>query len=392
MPSRLIDGSWLNAFDEWTLPRSEAPDYMVHWTGLFALAAIAKRKVWFPQELLGGYDVYPNLFLLFVADPGVARKSTTAGFSEVLLTKVGGFPEGESMTFGGDVTSASKLLDKLDNAPDSSVTIISSEFSSLIQATPEQIYEILTDIYDNRMSFDWETWAHDERKIEEPSVNLLAATTPAWLSSQPAAHFLGGGFASRVLFIFGREKRQSKFFYVNVDWAALEELGEKLVHDLRIIAQIKGKFKFDSKKARDYAEEWYQDHDRNRPDDPRMKGYHSRKHVHALKIAMLVSLSERDDRIITTTHWDAALKLLDGIEGDMPSALGSMGDNPMAAQASAIESYIKTKGSTTKGQIAQRFYRDVTLDQLNGILAFLAVQDKIEFQGSGQNPKIHFNS
>ena len=110
---RQIKGSWLKAFDEWTLPRSEAPATMIRWAGLFTLASAVKRRIWFPREILGSYDIFPNLYVVFVAKPGVARKSTTAGYAEELLVEASKAMSGLNITFAGDVTSYSKLRVRL---------------------------------------------------------------------------------------------------------------------------------------------------------------------------------------------------------------------------------------------------------------------------------------
>src|SRR5512146_987337 len=103
--------NWLKAYSVWTLPRSEAPASMVLWAGLFTLAAVAKRKVVFPKRLMGSYEIYPNLYLIFVGNPGVVRKSTTAGYAEELLLNVSETLEAESITLAATSTSSSKLLE-----------------------------------------------------------------------------------------------------------------------------------------------------------------------------------------------------------------------------------------------------------------------------------------
>lgn len=387
---RLIKGSWLEAFDEWTLPRSEAPATMIRWAGLFTLSSMVKRRVWFPREILGSYDIYPNLYVVFVAKPGVARKSTTAGYAEELLVAASKTMAGLEVTFAGDVTSYSKLLQAMADSPDSSIVIVSSEFSSLVQTTPEAMYEILTDIFDNRSKFDWSTWAHGDKQIVNPVVNLLGATTPDWISAQPPQYFLGGGFASRVLFIFENEKRQHKMYYDDVDYEEVKKQRAALVHDLRIIAGIKGSFSHDSRKTRDYIEGWYQKHSKKEADDSRLEGYAQRKHIHGHKVAMLISLAERNDLKITREHWDKSMELLDEIESKIPRALSSLGSNPLGRQMNDILDYLESRGKADLKKLAGRFYRDLTLEQLKSTMAFLVTTGKIKAKGSIANPTYHF--
>ena len=193
--------NWLESFLEWTMPRSETPESMLKWVGLFTLATIVKRKVWWSEELLGGYSLYPSLYIVLVGKPAVVRKSTTIGFGEKLI-KGYNRDSGDLVTFAGDFTSHSKLLAAMADSPDHSITIIASEFSSLIQTTPEAMYELLTDVFDNKAKIDWSTWAHGDKTISEPTICLIAASTPAWIAAQPLEYFSGGGFASRILFLY----------------------------------------------------------------------------------------------------------------------------------------------------------------------------------------------
>lgn len=382
--------NWLTAFDEWTLPRSEAPASMIHWAGLFAIASVAKRKVRIPRELLGSYAIYPSLYLLYVASPGVARKSTSVGYAEDLLRGLSKLMNGERITFAGDVTSHSKLISALAESPDNSLTVMASEFSNLIQTSKESMYEVLTRLFDNPTNYDWSTWAHGDKPIKDPVVNLFAATTPKWLSTQPPEHFLGGGFASRLLIVFEAKRRRSKMYYAELDHAKFKVSEKALINDLNHISTIKGDFKHDSKDTLEYCENWYQEHVKKEAPDDRMADYFERKHVHAHKIAMILSLAERDDRLITKKHFDEALLLLEESEDKIPKAFSSMGKNPLGNIMDMIVEWISERPGVSKEKVLQRFYRDVqSLEQIHGVLTFLVAAQKLEARGSTSNPKYH---
>ena len=80
--------NWLQTFQQWTMPRSEAPESFIFWTGLYTLAATVRRHIKVPKGLLGSWDAVPNLYILFIAPPGRARKSTTINYTESLLDHV----------------------------------------------------------------------------------------------------------------------------------------------------------------------------------------------------------------------------------------------------------------------------------------------------------------
>lgn len=379
--------NWLESFLEWTMPRSETPESMLRWVGIYTLSVIAKRRVGWPRRLLGGYEVFPALYVVFVGEPAVVRKSTTVGFAEDII--VGHNKNGTSnpVTFSGDITSHSKLIEAIANSPDSSVAIFSGELSSFIQATPEATYELLTDLFDSKRKLDWSTWAHGDKLIKEPSVSLLAATTPAWISKQPPEYFVGGGFASRVLFIYEEEPRQREIFYDHLDEDYFTGLEKLLVDDLSIISSISGEFIFANKETKEHIRSWYKEQ-RTQNDDVRMKGYYGRKHVHGLKVAGLLSLAERNDKAVSMKHWNAALEMLDYIERRMDSAFATLGQNPFSVLMNSIVTYVEKNQTRTLRDIAGRFYHEgYTLDQLKSALVYLCTDGKLKASGETANPK-----
>ena len=118
--------NWLLSFRDWSLPRSEAPESFHFWAGLFTIASVLKRRVYVSEELLGGWDCYPFMYIIFVAPPGVARKSTTARYAENLLSSV------PLVNLAPTAITVEKLIKELERVKDSAISVFSSEFSSFI--------------------------------------------------------------------------------------------------------------------------------------------------------------------------------------------------------------------------------------------------------------------
>ena len=384
--SKRVLGNWLQVYNRWTLPRSEAPASMVLWAGLFTLASALKRKVCFPRALMGSYEIYPNLYCIFVGQPGVVRKSTTAGYAEELLLEVNNILKDETMNISPTAISASKLIESISKTDDASLTIVSSEFSSFIGTSKEQMYELLTDIFDGKRKFDYATRAHSLELADQPVVNLLAATTPSWISKQPPEHFLGGGFASRVIFVYETKRRQYKMYYDDVNYKEIEDLGKLLVADLAHITTLKGHFKHETPELRNEMESWYKAHAEKGASDTRLSGYYERKHVHVHKVAMLLSVAERDDLIVTKAHFEAAKILLSEIEEKMPRALASIGTNPIGHHLYDMLDFIRDREEVTKKTLMARFFRDLNREQISELIDSLEVLDHITVTPNGKNP------
>ena len=69
--ARLIT-NWLQGYVE-HMKLSEAPDAFHVWTGISALAGAIQRRVWIDQRI---FQWTPNFYIVMVAPPGVATKTT----------------------------------------------------------------------------------------------------------------------------------------------------------------------------------------------------------------------------------------------------------------------------------------------------------------------------
>lgn len=376
--------NWLHGFLDWTLPRSESPESIILWTGLATLASAVKRRVYFPKSMMGSYIMYPHLYVIAVAEPGVVRKTTSIGYGEELL---GNIPD---ITISSSATSDSKLIETLANTPDGAITIFSGEFGTFMSISKEKMYDLLTDLFDGKIKHDLSTRLHGLEMVLQPCVNLLAATTPKWLGSQPPEVLTGGGFSSRVIFIFEQNVRQREMYYDHLSWEEFEVLKEHLLHDLELISNLEGEFHHESKDVKEAMRSWYLTNADNPIEDERVAGYFQRKPAHLHKVAMLLSIAERDDLIITMDHFQAALKLLEAIEKKMPKALTSYGKNPYSEEMEKVREYIQTHKNVPKSKLLARFYNNLTAAALDDILSALVVMGDLKAEMDSQTRKTVF--
>lgn len=379
--------NWLHGFLDWTLPRTESPENILLWTGLSTIASVVKRKVEIPQRMLGGYTLYPYLYIIVVAKPGVVRKTTSIGFSEKLLMKI------PDVTLASSATTDSKLVETLSLAPDSAISIVSSEFGTFVGTSKEKMYELLTDLFDGKIKHDYSTRMHGLEVATNPCVNLIAATTPKWIQNQPPDILMGGGFSSRVIFIYETDVRTRHLYYTHVDWSAISKIEEDLLHDLELMATLEGEFQHEDQETQEVMEKWYLDTADNPIEDERVEGYFHRKPTHVQKLAMILSLAERDDLIITKEHFKQALALLEGIEAKMPKALHNPGKNPYSDAIDRVREYIADhKEGVAKKKLMARFYKDLSEAALSDVISALVVMGDVEAKLNGGKPIYHYIS
>lgn len=370
--------NWLFSFRDWTIPRSEAQESLIIWAGLFTLASVAKRHVYFPRSLMGSYEIFPNLYVLFIGPSSVTRKSTSIGYGEVLLSQV------EAITMAPSGTSASMLIGKMSETLDGAITIVSSEFGTFIQTSKEDMYDILSDLYDGKIKHDYETRIHGPEFISHPCLNLFAASTPDWFQDQPL-YVIGGGFSARTIYIYETTTRKRQLYY-HLHWPDFVKIEKDLVHDLEYISKLEGEFKHDCKETADAMEEWYQRTSEQETQE-KLVAFRNRKHVHVHKVAMLLSLAESDDLVLTMTHFKAALALLDNVELKLPGVFAGMGKNIFGGEMEAIKGYIQRQpGKVEFGRIHRRFYQDIPgeakIKELLGEMVTLGWLQKSRNEGS----------
>lgn len=375
---------WLIAFRDWSLPRSEAPESYHMWAGLFTLASVLKRKVKIPKNVLGGWEVSPTLYVMFVAPPGKARKSTTAGYTEDLLREI---PTVERV---GTAITKEQLLKKLAETRDSSLSIFSSEFAMFIQKSGPDMYDVLTHLFDANRDVSVETIGRPMDFAEKPCVNLLACTTPDWISNNMPEYVIGGGFASRVIFVFEERARRYQLFYdndPNIDWNEIQNLRDGLVSDLAHIAStIEGDFDI-AADAREYMQEWYERNaEHNISGNHRLEGYYQRKPAHIFKLAMLLHIARSDTLVLELNDIMGAMVILSESEKNLPQTFEQIGKNPYTVDLMRMLNFIRSRKVVTKRDLLAAFYQSADPRKLHELIQGLIDMGQVRMLSDEDDP------
>lgn len=150
---------------------------------------------------------------------------------------------------------------------------------------------------------------------------------------------IGGGFASRCIFVYADKK--AKFIpypddYVPAGWANEKR---KLTEDLIRISRISGEFKL-SPEAREFGKDWYIKFHEEMPShlkDDQLAGYAARKQTHLHKIAMCLSAARGDSKVIELEDMEMAISLLQVSEENMLKVFQSISDDKDATNLKIIK-------------------------------------------------------
>src|SRR5215510_11282899 len=196
---------WLNQYLEFT-HEHESPAMFHLWSGLTVLSGLLGRKVWMDK---GFYRLYPNLFTVLVAGSARCRKTTAIEIAVGLTKNVDGVRQ-----LNGKV-SAEKFLHIHtipDNQPQKPTLIKADELATFLtrDGQGEKLIDVLTKSFDCPESFSYDTITHGQKIIREPYVTVLAGTTPETLDKVLPDTAVGGGFASRIMFVYQADTEKSR--------------------------------------------------------------------------------------------------------------------------------------------------------------------------------------
>ena len=291
--------NWIESYTAFT-SNTEAPEKFHRWTAISTLAGALNRKCWVN---IGRFPIYPSFYIVFVAPPGIATKSTTAnqGIALTRETKVIAEYEGSLSSAGlFDEMKDSERVVQFENGTQQMccLNVFASELGVLFSARAEDLIDPLVDMWDGKATLKHRTRGAGKMEIPRPYLNMLACTTPSWLSNNAGLYSIDGGFFSRTIFVYAEEKEKLIAYPENA--ANSEAMFGDLCHDLSLIGKLKGEFEM-TKEAREFGEEWYKMLYANPPKHiagELFQGYRSRRQNHLHKVAMVVSAANRSDMVI----------------------------------------------------------------------------------------------
>lgn len=340
---------WIQAYIEYA-SFSEAPKRMHFWTAVSTIAGALRRRVWLDMEY---FQWVPNFYIVMVAPPGIVSKSTTTAIGMDLLRTVPGVNFGpQVVTWPALVTSFAESMEQFQLGDEwhtqCALTLESSEFGNLLNPQDRDMIDLLVNLWDSKKGgFKKVTKGSGTDIVENPWINLIACTTPAWIAGNFPEYVIGGGFTSRCLFIYTEKKEKLVAYPSLAVPRGLKEVRARLIQDLEHIAiNLVGPYTL-TPEAIEWGTAWYEDHYSRRPDhlsDERFGGYIARKQTHIHKTAIVLAASQRDALIITAEDLALANTMVTDLEKDMPKVFSKIGRSEESVSAERLINYIRLKG------------------------------------------------
>jgi hypothetical protein len=392
---------WITAFLDFT-DHMESPRLMRSWSAISAIASALRRKVWIDQDQ---FIWTPGLYIVFVGPPGVLTKSTTTDLSSALLREVPGIRFGPNnitwealaMSFAG----ASESFEWPEGSwvPMSPITLVSRELGSLLNPKNPDLVNLFIELYDGSKVYQKVTKGSGSDTIEGPWINMLGATTPAWIADNVPQSALGGGLISRIIFLYGDEKEKLVPYPMDAitNPEAHKMVRTALINDLEHISlNLCGPYRITAE-AKAWGREWYVHlwtGAKNHYTDDKVMGYIARKQTHLHKVAMVLAAAHKDELTIGLDELQLADQMLLTIEGSLDLVFSQIGRTSQSMASQKFIDVVRRKGKVTYEEayrLVHSYFPD--LRDFEGILAGAMRSEQIYLWHDPENgkPYLRFN-
>jgi hypothetical protein len=199
--------SWIESFLEATegLP---VPRIFLKWSAISAIAGALERKVWVRMNRM---NLYPNMYILLIADPGVG-KTVSATQTEILWRGLKNHhvaPTNATKAGLIDVLAESArevTLPRLAGVDKfHALNIMASELGAFMPSYEGEFMNTLTTLWDGGHYSERKRTGQLKVDIPKPTLNMLACATPDFMNKFMPEGAWKQGFASRLLMIYSSE-------------------------------------------------------------------------------------------------------------------------------------------------------------------------------------------
>lgn len=317
---------WIEGFTDATkdLP---APELFRKWTAISCIAGALERRVWAETAMS---RIYPNLFVLFVAPPGVGKtEAIKLGSRLANQTK--------KLKIAPDDLTKPALIDHVSRSTQTktyppsrehpggemiqyhSLHIFADELGVFIPSHDTGFLSVMNKLFDNAASYTESRRGREEDLvIENPQTNLLAGTQPDFLANLLPPEAWGMGFMSRMLMVY-----QGTPVKVSLFGKRHRPDYRPLLEDLKVVAELHGEMEWD-KGAEDLLVSWHDNNMEPRPTHTKLKHYLPRRILNIIKLCVISAVSRGNDMTILREDVERARDWLLEIEALMPDIFKDM--------------------------------------------------------------------
>lgn len=218
---------------------------------------------------------------------------------------------------------AIKMDPEIESLAHTSFNCFLDEISTFLPPHDIEFAITLADLYDCPEHWQYSLISRNDTILDHVYLTIIGGITPKMVAESLGQRSLGLGFTSRVVFVYSEDVTRQPLFPTGdpPDISFLQD-------DLIKVHELRGPYTI-TVEAATTLKAWYDAGMPPAPNDSRFSEYIPRRHIHLIKLAMLVAAGRRDKREITLEDYEFAKAMLLEAEETMPIALEEVGQNPM---------------------------------------------------------------
>ncbi|MGH7746716.1 MAG: hypothetical protein ACREQ5_18470, partial [Candidatus Dormibacteria bacterium] len=322
--------------------------------------------------------------------------STSIGLGMRLLKQVKG------INFGPQITTWQSLITHVAEAGEmleingeeftmSCVTISLSEFGSFFDPSNRELVDNLTDMWDGKLgTIVKETKTNGSDTMVNPWINILACTTPEWISDNFNRSLVGTGFGSRPVFVYADRPNEFISYPKRNQTDKREQKTRELdlVEGLQEIAKLKGEYLL-TEEAYEWGDQWYVQFMENLLKNPNKTeaGFQGRRQTHVHKLAMVISASKGEFPMISKEILQEAEQRVRELDKDVTQIFSFIGQSALSRTAREMMEILSAKRSILKQSMYRTyFFRSMTVKEFDEALASAEATGQVVKSDGSENP------
>jgi len=259
-----------------------------------------------------------------------------------------------------------------------SLAFVLQELSSLMRKRTEDVVNFLLGLYDCPPDYGYMTKTQGEDRIRKGCINMLAGTTPSFMSSTFDDRLTDEGFNSRTFYVYAARNRKNQVRIANRS-ASQISFRQDLLNHIRRLTSLHGEIAVDDtvwSKLQTWWDAYENDKTKRANHSLKLTAYYARKNIHVLKLAIAKHFSESVDMIITWEEIEWAINFLDKEEKMMHLGLSLEGRTDESKMSRKVLEFLAS-GEKSYVDILMETHYIGGKDLLNKALDFLKDTNQI---------------
>lgn len=371
------------------------PTYSV-WAAIGGISCVLARRVWVD---VGPYVLYPNMYICLIGASG-SGKSTAINLVENLLRTLEPQPNIVAQKLSPEALIDALRIQETVNCKQllrekNEGFVLSDELSTFLNRTSYEagLGSLLINFFDCKNHFEYRTKTGGSQPVHRSCLGILSGSTPDWLMGAIPDTAVGGGLASRFVFVYVDTPQPPVPF--PEFGAEKQKLSERLQLRLQRLAMHQGRYSF-SEDARAFWIRLYHEFAQGKKAelnaDRLTAGYGARRFSHLAKLAMIMAASESMRPTIEELHLSAANDLLISVEKSLPlmMMLVTSTEHGQAVQF-VLRLIIKSpQGKLPRRMILASLSHRLSSRELDSVLETLSASGMVRYEVEGKEIVYHY--